>query len=425
MLRREELYNQVKDLVKQCNRCGFCRAVCPSLHELGWECTSPRGRLFLAEKVLSGELPLTDDITKWLDQCLLCRNCVAACSTGTKTDEVLLAFRQFVEQEKGTPLIKKVLLGVLGDQRDLFATVSPVANVLEHIPFKETESGGAVFRLYSKMRLLPMVGNKPLLSQVKRVESKNPVRKVAYYVGCFTNFMGANVGRSVINVLTRNGCTVELPQAQVCCGVPYFASGQMDKAVSMVRQNIDALLECQADAIVYSCGSCGTGLKEWAQIPQIGKEYVEKAKRLEEKLFEVGQYLVDELKIESLPKFPQKIKVTYHDSCHLAGEGITEQPRKILNMMENVDYVEMPDANTCCGMGGLFAFVHYDMARKINEHKIKNILEVTPDVITSGCPGCNLHIMDGLNKAGSKVKTNHYIELVSNAYDFKQVKESK
>lgn len=425
MLSREELNDQVKDLVKKCNRCGFCRGVCPSLNELGWESTSPRGRVFLAEKVLSGQLPLTDDIIKWLDQCLLCRNCMAACPTGTKIDEVLLAFRQYVEQEKGTPFIKKVLLGVLGDQRKLFEAISPVANVLEHIPFKETESGGAVFRLYPKMRVLPMVGNKPLLSQIKRVEPEKPLRKVAYFIGCFTNFMGANVGRSVINVLTQNGCTVELPQNQVCCGVPYFASGQIDKAVEMVKRNIDALLECQPDAIIYSCGSCGTGLREWAQIPQIGPEYLEKAKQLEEKLFEIGQYLVDELQVESLPPFPKKIKVTYHDSCHMAGTGITEQPRKILRMMENVEYVEMPDANTCCGMGGLFSFVHYNLSRQINDRKIKNIQEVNPDIITSGCPGCNLHIMDGLNQAGSKVRTNHYIELVSNAYDCQSADRSK
>lgn len=42
-------------------------------------------------------------------------------------------------------------------------------------------------------------------------------------------------------------------------------------------------------------------------------------------------------------------------------------------MIQNVDYVEMPEAQTCCGMGGLFSVTHYDISRKINDRKIKNI----------------------------------------------------
>lgn len=420
---REELYSQVKSLIDKCNRCGFCRSVCPSLNELGSESTSPRGRVFLVGEVLSGKLPLTNDVISRIDQCLLCRNCMSVCPVGEKVDEVIIAFRQLVAEEKGVPASKKLMLGMLADYRKLCDFGAPIASLFERIPFKETPGGGAVFRLNKKVRILPMFGGKPLMSQIKHVKPEKPIKKVAFYVGCYINYMGQNVGRSVLNILARNNVEVVIPPNQTCCGVPYFASGMVEKAATLVRQNIDALEKADVDAIIYACGSCGTGLLEWSKHPEIGPEYMEKAKKLEDKTYEIGQFLIDVLGIKELPSLPKPIKVTYHDSCHLAvGAGVREQPRRLLKMLGNAEYVEMPEANTCCGMAGLFSVTHYELSRKVNDRKIQNILSVSPQLVTSGCPGCNLHIMDGLNKTGADyITTSHYIELINNAYDCKQV----
>lgn len=346
---------------------------------------------------------------------------MAACPVGAKVDQVILAFRHYVAVEKGIPTVKKVMLGAL-EHRSLCSAIAPIASVAEHIPFKEIPGGGAVFRLNKTSRVLPMFGGKSLMSQVQKVEPDNPIKKVAFFVGCYINYMGVNVGRAVLSVLSRNGVSVVIPPTQTCCGVPYFASGRIDKGASMVRQNIDALEKANVDAIVYACGSCGTGLREWSTHPEVGQEYIEKARQLEGKTYEIGQYLVDQIGIKALPPYPKPTRITYHDSCHMAvGAGVKEQPRRLLQMMKNIEYVEMPNATSCCGMGGLFSVTHYDLSRKINERKIKNILSVKPQLVTSGCPGCNLHIMDGLNKAGADVVTSHYIELVSNAYDCQTV----
>lgn len=414
---RQELYGKMKNLIDKCNRCGFCRAVCPSLAELGWESASARGRIFLAGRVLSGKAPLTAEVVARLDQCLLCRNCMSVCPVGAKLDQIIMAFRRLEAEELGVAKGKKVILGALADHRDLLSSLAPAASMLEHIPFKERASNGAVFRLNKKARVLPMMGGKPFLSQVQSVEVDNPLKKVAFFTGCHINFVGINVGRSVINVLARNGCSVWVPSAQVCCGVPFFASGEIDKAVGMVRHNIDVLSRLDADAIVYACGSCGTGLREWAGHPEVGPEYLEKAKGLKGKIFEIGEFLIDQLGVKELPALPKPTRITYHDSCHLAFTGVKEQPRRLLKMMGNAEYVEMPDAATCCGSAGLFSVTHYPLSRQINDKKIKSILAVRPQVVTSGCPGCNLHIMDGLNKADNEAVVSHYIELINNAYE--------
>jgi glycolate oxidase iron-sulfur subunit len=414
---RQKLYEKVKSLIDKCNRCGFCRAVCPSLTELGWESASPRGRIFLVGRVLSGKAPLTTEVVSRLDQCLLCRNCMTVCPVGAKFDQVMIAFRRLEAEELGVAKSKKLILGALADYRKLFSAIASTASVVEHMSFKKRASNGAVFRLNKNTRILPMMGGKPFLSQVQSVELAKPLKKVAIFVGCHINFVGINVGRSVINVLARNGCSVVVPSAQVCCGVPFFASGEVDKAVAMVRQNIDVLSQVDADAIVYACGSCGTGLREWAQHPEVGPEYIDKAQQLKGKIFEVGEYLIDQLGVARLPGLPKPTRITYHDSCHLAFSGVKEQPRRLLKMLGNAEYREMADAGACCGSAGLFSGTQYPLSRKINEKKIKNILAVEPQIVTSGCPGCNLHMMDGLQKAGNEAIVSHYIELINNAYE--------
>jgi Fe-S oxidoreductase len=291
------------------------------------------------------------------------------------------------------------------------------ASLFEHIPFQEKVSNGAVFRLNKHARVLPMMGGKPFLSQMQSIELAKPLKKTVFFVGCHINFVGINVGRSVMNVLARNGCSVVVPSAQVCCGVPFFASGEIAKAVAMVRHNIDVLSQTDADAIIYACGSCGTGLREWAHHPEVGPEYIDKAEKLKTKMFEIGEYLVDQLGVQSLPALPKPTRITYHDSCHLKFSGIKEQPRRLLNMLGNVEYVEMADADSCCGSAGLFSVTHYSLSRRINARKIKNIVKLAPHIVTSGCPGCNLHIMDGLNKADNGAAVSHYIEVLNNAYE--------
>lgn len=414
---RQELYEKVQNLIDKCNRCGFCRAVCPSLSQLGWESASPRGRIFLAGRVLSGSTPLTAEVAERLDQCLLCRNCMSVCPVGAKFDQIMMAFRRLEVEERGMASGKKMILGAMGKHRDLFSSFAPVASLLERIPFQKRASNGAVFRLNKKFRVLPMMGGKPLLAQAGSVEIDKPLKKVAFFVGCYINFIGTNIGRSVMNVLARNGCSVYLPAGQICCGVPYFASGEIGKAVEMVRKNIDVLSGVDADAIVYACGSCGTGLKEWAEHPEVGPEYIARARELKGKIFEIGEYLIGPLGVASLPALPKPTRITYHDSCHLALSGVKEQPRRLLQMMGNAEYVEMPDAASCCGSAGLFSVTHYRLSRQINDKKIRNILAVDPQVVASGCPGCNLHMMNGLNKADNGAVVAHYIELINNAYE--------
>jgi Fe-S oxidoreductase len=59
---------------------------------------------------------------------------MAACPVGSKIDQVIMAFRHYVAEEKGIPTIKKVMLTAL-DHRTLCNVMTPIASIAERIPF--------------------------------------------------------------------------------------------------------------------------------------------------------------------------------------------------------------------------------------------------------------------------------------------------
>jgi glycolate oxidase iron-sulfur subunit len=130
---------------------------------------------------------------------------------------------------------------------------------------------------------------------------------------------------------------------------------------------------------------------------------------------------VDEL---PLPKNGpgEKVRVTYHDPCHLArAQGVSDAPRKILKALPNVEYVEMEEANTCCGGGGSFQFDFPEVSKGITEKKMIHIRETGARIVVTGCPGCRLTIggnMDGLDR----ISVLHPMQLLDQALSGKDPK---
>jgi glycolate oxidase iron-sulfur subunit len=112
----------------------------------------------------------------------------------------------------------------------------------------------------------------------------------------------------------------------------------------------------------------------------------------------------------------QPLRVTYHDPCHLRRKlGIFKEPRDLLQSTPGLEYVEMKDANRCCGQGGSFNVANYDLSLKILDRKTKAIEESEADVVTTTCSGCMLQLMDGIHQAGLRKEVRHLVEMVNQA----------
>jgi len=112
----------------------------------------------------------------------------------------------------------------------------------------------------------------------------------------------------------------------------------------------------------------------------------------------------------------EKIKVSYHDPCHLSrGLGIREEPREVLAML-GLNLIEMKrngDNTYCCGtneqaVGSAFV----DFSRWIAEERLKEFRETGAELLITACPYCKEAFLRVLPPE-ERERVKDLIELVS------------
>ena len=238
------------------------------------------------------------------------------------------------------------------------------------------------------------------------------------FTGCFTNYFAGDVGQAVVNVLKKLRLEIEIPAAEDCCGIAAILSGEGDLPLKNVQQNISTLSRARVDAVLVDCATCGAAFR---------KEYIDLLKRkgldstqaeiLKGKTQDVMEYVAERIHELPLRKdyTSEKIRVTYHDPCHLVrAQGVSSAPRKILQALPQVEYVEMEEANACCGGGGTFQFDFPEIAKGITEKKIKRIRETGARVVATGCPGCRVTIGGNMDEQ-DRIAVLHPLQLLDSA----------
>ena len=87
--------------------------------------------------------------------------------------------------------------------------------------------------------------------------------RVALLSGCVMPLVNGPEMEAVTRVLARNGCDVDVPREQVCCGAINSHVGDLHTARALARQNVDAFLATGADAVVVASAGCGIRMKEY------------------------------------------------------------------------------------------------------------------------------------------------------------------
>jgi glycolate oxidase iron-sulfur subunit len=120
--------------------------------------------------------------------------------------------------------------------------------------------------------------------------------------------------------------------------------------------------------------------------------------------------------LETAPGLPGQV-ATYHDACHLAhGQGIREEPRKLISAIPGLKLVEMDEADTCCGSAGIYNVLQPTMARTLLERKYAHIEATGANVVVTGNPGCHAWIAQAAREHGKKLEVLHTIELLERAF---------
>jgi len=339
-------------------------------------------------------------------------------------EDVFLAARQELADRLGVGTVKGMVLSLIARRNNLLPLAARLLWLGQGIPFRKLpENTGLRLRFplgfLDKERLLPAFARRPLRQALPTISGDPEAKaRVAYFTGCFDNYFDVQVGRDVVNALVRNGYQVVIPPTQGCCGLPMLANGLRDVALALMRQNMAALLETDAQAYVVACASCGSMLKNlYADVFEaIGDSAsAEQARRMAARVMDISQFLAQ--RGYEKPTRPVEARVTYHDPCHLGrGQGVWAEPREILKSIPGLELVEHKEANRCCGGGGTFSFSYQQLSRRIQERKLRHIQATGATIVATGCPGCKYQLNDGLQRLGLPLRVMHTVQLLALGY---------
>lgn len=412
--------------VLYCLNCGGCLNTCPVFSaigdQFGYKYLGGRGTVFTAFHTTDKEK--LDEAG--LSLCIGCQRCLEACPLQMPVPQMILKLRKEKAQTEGNGLVKNAVFHMLGAN-----TLSPLTKIgrqFQGVALKEQPQHDALLRFDAaklgvagvpKDRLLPTLA-KPSFPELiaKKSPLKRPKGKVALFAGCMVNYAYPQLGIDCYDILMANQIQMVTFKGEACCGLPAIMSGDTKDAAKMAKENIRLFSQEEYEYLIFVCPSCATTVKEeWAKLladcndAQLLAQY----HRLQSKVIDLSDYLVNVLHIQP-PQLPQTISVTWHDPCHLVrGLQISQEPRKLLQQV-GADLQEMQEPNACCGFGGSFSLFHYDVSRSVNDEKIADIEKTNAQYVATGCPGCLMHLKDGLHRHNSQQEAVHIVSLLAKAY---------
>jgi len=407
------------EAVGTCVHCGFCLPTCPTYDVLGEEMDSPRGRIFLMKEVLEGNLPV-EEALPYVDRCLGCVGCVTSCPSGVQYGELLTPFRAEAESVRKRTVLDRVLrrfvletLPYPGRFR-LAAFLGRLAR-----PLRDLIPG----RAGDMLELLP-----ERLPQTERLPEIFPHQgerraRVALLVGCAQQVLAPEINWATIRVLSVNGVEVVIPRAQTCCGALAAHTGAAWQAKKFAKANL-AGFPTDVDAILTNAAGCGSGMHEYG-LWLSGEPEQEAAKRFSGRCQDVSLFL-DRLGMVPPTALREPIKVAYHDACHLAhAQGVRAEPRRLLRSIGNLELIDVPRGDLCCGSAGTYNIEQPEIAASLGRQKADAILNTGCQAVATGNIGCMTQLETHLGRADRPVRVLHTMQLLDMAYRLGQIESDE
>lgn len=401
--------------VGTCVHCGFCLPTCPTYDALGEEMDSPRGRIILMKEVLEGNLPV-EEALPYVDRCLGCVGCVTACPSGVQYGELLTPFRAEAEAVRKRTFLDKLL------RRFVLETLPypgrfRLAALLGRIarPVRDLIPG----RAGDMLELLP--GALPTAERLPEIFPHQGKRRarVALLVGCAQQVLAPEINWATLRVLSANGVEVVIPQTQTCCGALAAHTGASWQAKKFARANL-AAFPVDVDAILTNAAGCGSGMHEYG-LWLAGEPEQAAAERFAERCQDVSLFL-DRLGLATPAAFREPMKVAYHDACHLAhAQGVRTEPRRLLRSIENLELVDVPRGELCCGSAGTYNLEQPEIAAQLGRQKAEAIQETGCDAVATGNIGCMAQMESHLARRPDPPRVFHTMQLLDMAYRLGEV----
>ena len=324
---------------------------------------------------------LTDQVAEHFDRCLGCMACVTACPSGVQYDRLIEQARASWSRSAGagrcaTASLRAALFAVLPHRRRLRAALA-----LRRLP--------APGPLAALKRVAP-----PWSSPAwppEHTARRGPARRARSPAAC-------RASSSVTSTRQPRGCSPRRASTSTCRARRAAAARCTRtrgawRTVSRARRRSPASSRGY-DHIVTNAAGCGSHLKDHGVEGAVDVSRAARASRVR-------------------PRHPLAISVAFQDSCHLRhAQGITSQPRAMLDSIPGLRRLEPADQDLCCGSAGIYNIVQPDAAATLGERKARAIIATGADAYASANPGCLVQVSAALRRLGSPLPAFHPIELL-------------
>ncbi len=235
-------------------------------------------------------------------------------------------------------------------------------------------------------------------------------KKVYFFATCLGSSVYTDASISSIELLRREGVEVIFKKKQSCCGQPSYNTGYFEDTKKVALHNMEMFSEPYP--IIVPSGSCaGMMSHDYVELFK-GSEHEAKAKEFASRVYELGQYLDQELGVEYEDK-GKRVKVTWHSNCHaLRIQKSIESSKNLIRKLKNVELIELEHEEECCGFGGTFAVKEDGISNAMVSRKIEDIKNSGAEYIISADGGCLMNISGAMDKQGVGVKYMHLYEFL-------------
>jgi Fe-S oxidoreductase len=387
-LQRKQDLKHYEETFFQCGKCGTCRTaykeafwsrICPSGEFGKFEAYYLGGKNLLTWAISTDKLKWSKELAEIFYQCSVCMACVQQCQIPeihTYAGEWLMAMREEAV---------KLGYGPMPEQNRYAEHM-----IKEKNPYMEKNE--------DRLNWLP--------SHIK----ESPDSKLAYFVGCTASYREKNIAIATAEILNSLEIEFRILKKEGCCGSPAYMTGQIGKAAELAEMNVNEFKENGIETIITSCAGCYRTLKdtypnrfnldhgiEIRHLP----DFIRRESKNREKIF----------------KNEVKMKVTYHDPCHLGRHmGMYKAPRDVLQKIPGIELVEMTRNRHnawCCGSGGGVRSAFKDLSSFAAKERIEEAMETEAEAIVSSCPFCLNQFKSNIEDNG--IQTYDISELIKKA----------
>lgn len=335
-----------------CMQCGTCTGVCP------WSLVqefSPRLLIRLVSLGIEGY----EEDSLW--NCVTCATCVTRCPREIDIIDVIRSTRSIMLESGIVPPLFRVPLGSLRNDGNPWS--SPRSERMD----------------WAKDLEIPEFDE----------ETEN------FFFACCTHAYDARnkkVLKEMASLLLKGGVSMGLIGTdESCCGDQAHKCGGLENYMTLEGSNSELFASKGVGKIISSSPHC---------MNMFNKHYTGD--------FEARHYtqVLDKLISEGnlTPKKDVPLKVAYHDPCYLGRHnGIYEEPRRVLQSIPGLDYIELPrnrERSLCCGGGGGGIWSEVEVEKRFSVLRINEAKEAGAQVIATACPFCMIMFEDGLKALG-------------------------